>query len=73
LPSNIKQFLYNYENSKFIECNQDLVQINKFRKEKYEQNMTKNEVMMSSLKYVTRFLEDNQKHYWLFGGTLLGI
>ena len=64
-----KHFLYQYNNSKFIECNHKLAQsTSKFQK----QNPTKNQLYVSRFKYVKDFLESNQKVYWLIAGTLLG-
>ena len=70
IPSDLKSFLYNYQNSKFIECDRNLVKRNK--NSFYEQNVTKNERMMSSFRYFTNYLESIHMNYWLFGGTLLG-
>jgi hypothetical protein len=47
-----------------------MVKIN--RNSNYQQNSTKNEKMMSSLKYFLNYMDEIQKHYWLAGGTLLG-
>lgn len=73
VPSDINKFLFDYNNSKFLECNRTAVEANfKASKYKYFQNETINQRVKHTLKYLTNVLESSNKHYWLTGGTLLG-
>lgn len=64
IPSNINTFLFDFQNSKFIECNTTLTKIT--------QDKIKNKKFVKVLKYVTSKLENMNKRYWLSSGTLLG-
>jgi hypothetical protein len=64
IPSNIQQFLFDFQNSKFIECSSTL--------KKTPQDEVKNRIFLQALKYVTAKLENMRKTYWLSSGTLLG-
>ena len=78
MPANINKFLFDYKNSKFIECNRPLAEYNSnFFKienstEKYVQKKDKNEIIIKHLNYTISKLEMMSKRYWLAGGTLLG-
>jgi hypothetical protein len=72
IPSDIDQFFYDYNHSKFLECS------SKYAKESIQQmgnrykinEETKNQ--FKSIKNVTSILEGLRKKYWLAAGTLLG-
>ena len=72
IPSDIDQFLYDYNHSKFLECN------SKYAKESLK--LTGNGSGISaeaknkfkSIKNVTSILEKLRKKYWIAAGTLLG-
>lgn len=69
IPSPLKQFLFDYKHSKFIECRSDLAQI--IRK-KVTFNIKKSEKIIKSLRYLTNTLESMYKRYSILEGTLLG-
>ncbi len=69
IPSPVKQFLFDYDHSKFIECNHDLSIINAKDIEKNKNKLIK---VFNSLSYLTKSLESMHKHYALIEGTLLG-
>lgn len=71
MPGKLKQFKFDYDKSKFIECNRQLAMGNK-RKDKYMQNMDKSSRIIPRMVYVTRYLESIYTNYWLAAGTLLG-
>jgi hypothetical protein len=75
VPSNLKFFLFEYKNSKFIECNQDLRdEIFKIKGKNYSYlNATKENNAISVLEYIAKSLESLYKNYWISSGTLLGI
>lgn len=70
IPKNIQKFLYDYEHSKFIECNRTLADS---LQQTYAQNVDKSVKIVQSLKYLTLKLEEMYKNYWITSGTLLGI
>ena len=79
IPNDIDSFLFDYKNSKFIECNRPLAEYNlNFYKpinstsQNYSQNKQKNQLVLKYLNYTTTKLEKLSKRYWLAGGTLLG-
>ena len=78
IPANINSFLFDYKNSKFIECNRPLAEynLNFFKSinstQNYSQNIQKNQLVLKYLNYTTTKLEKLSKRYWLAGGTLLG-
>ena len=71
MPANIEKFLYDYKNSKFIECDHEMAQ-----KLKASSNYTENEERnMNIRKGLVKFSEVMDSlfiPYSLFGGTLLG-
>lgn len=73
IPNSLKRFLFDYDHSKFIECNSTLakrrIQVDGV---KYEQNREKNEQILKVIEYISEKLEGFSKHYWLAGGSLLG-
>ena len=69
VPLDIGNFLFQYQHSKFIECNHQLAEsTHKIQK----QNPIKNIFYVSRYRYVRDLLESNKKIYWLMSGTLLG-
>ena len=69
IPMPIQQFLFDYNHSKFLECNFEL---SKMHAKEIEKNMKKIKNVLKSLNYLTKTLESMQKHYSLLEGTLLG-
>jgi len=73
IPSNLNRFLFDYDHSKFIECNSSLANRNiQVNGKKYEQNHEKNAKISKVIEYISEKLENFSKHYWLAGGSLLG-
>ena len=73
IPDNLKRFFYDYNHSKFIECNSEMVKRNyELSNETYFQNKTLNEQRKPCLVYIAQQLESMYKTYWLSSGTLLG-
>ncbi len=72
--SNLRHFLYEYENSKFLECNRTTQNQNKKRLgPTYEINEHKKRNYTDVIEYVANSLESYYKNYWLESGTLLGL
>ena len=69
IPSPIKNFFFDYKQSKFIECNKKLSKLNN---SKLDRNREKFSKVLSSLKYLTRNLERMEIRYSLLAGTVLG-
>lgn len=69
VPQDTSYFLYQYQHSKFIECNHELAETTS---KTQKQNPIKNIFYVSRFKYVRDLLESNKKIYWLMSGTLLG-
>ena len=73
IPANIKKFIFDYNVSKFIECNRTLADHNlRVIGEKYKQNEERNKMLLPVMSHISKTLERLYKHYWLAGGTLLG-
>jgi hypothetical protein len=73
VPFDIKRFLYDYGHSVMHECNRGLADANyKNSNGRYQQNIERNEKILSGLSYIITSLESQYKHYWLDSGTLLG-
>jgi hypothetical protein len=78
VPSDINHFIFDYYNSKFIECNRPLAEYNaNFYQQtnstqNYTQNLAKNEIYIKYLNHTISKLDSLSKRYWLAGGTLLG-
>ena len=71
--SDTDKFLYDYEHSKFIECNRKHAEESKKQMGKtYETGDIQNVKARHGLTYVKSVLEDFRKNYWLAAGTLLG-
>jgi len=70
ITSNPKRFAYDYEHSRFIECNTVSAQITM---KKYPQDWNKNRNILPSMIYIRNMIEGFYKKYWLMSGTLLGI
>ena len=70
IPADIKNYLFEYDHSAFLECNVDLAY--KILSFTYKQNKQKNEEIEKSINFITKKLESFNVHYWLGGGTLLG-
>ena len=67
------ELLFDYNHSRFLECNTQLAKKNleKIGK-KYIQNEKKNKMISVVTGHLSETLEKFEKHYWLAGGTLLG-
>ena len=73
IADNLKQYLFDYNASEFIECNHTLAAMNlNTTNYTYAQNLLKNSKVLPSLRHLVNKLEKLQKHYWLAAGTLLG-
>ena len=73
VTQNVKRLLFDYKNSRFIECDRSLANRNLVvNGSSYKQDLKKNGMISSKLEYVTSELENMHRHYWLAGGTLLG-
>ena len=70
VPKDIKKFLFDYDHSKFIECNREMAR--DLISESYHQNQRINKEVEPNMIYITKKLESLNIHYWLSGGTLLG-
>ncbi len=74
IHSNLKHFLYEYENSKFLECNRTMLKENQKKLgPSYAIDEKKKNRIASDIEYVANSLESFYKKYWLDSGTLLGI
>ena len=69
MPTNPGKFVYDYQYSKFIECNRTSADI---VMQKYPQNIEKNKNLISSMMYIRSVIEGMRKPYWLMSGTVLG-
>ena len=71
IPNKLPNFLFDYNHSRFVECNRELavatLSLN------FTQNKTLNNRINSNVNYFQTSLLDLKKRYWLAGGTLLGI
>ncbi len=73
VPSKLKQFLFDYDHSKFIECNREMAKMNlKKIGPSYAQNIKRNKMISKVTEHISDTLDSFYKHYWLAGGTLLG-
>jgi hypothetical protein len=73
VPSKIDDFLFDYESSKFLECNRELAFENlNTLGANYTQNLKRNKMLQPVISHISKTLEKLHKHYWLAGGTLLG-
>lgn len=70
VPSNIKQFAYDYAQSTFKECNMKMAY--KMSKS-HKQDAVKNKNFFEKMKYVKEELEALNIQYWLSSGSLLGL
>ena len=74
IPENIQSYLYDYSHSKFIECNHELSKLNfKLSNGSYNQNLTRNKLIMPCMNQIVSIMESMHKSYWLSSGSLLGI
>jgi hypothetical protein len=73
IPSDFKRFLFDYNNSEFIECNRTLFKMNAKLLQNSKRNKTLKSLLATRLHSVTSKLEDYHKSYWLAAGTLLGL
>ena len=71
VPMDIERFHYDYEHSKFLECNRELAR--QVLVGTYKQNNEKNKRLSKPASHIQDILQSFNKHYWLAGGTLLGI
>jgi hypothetical protein len=73
IPENLDRFFYDYDHSKFLECNSELAQQNyQLSNGNYAQNTFRNERMMPCFVHAIQQLESMYKNYWLSSGSLLG-
>lgn len=73
IPLNIKKFLFDYENSKFYECNKTVAKdIINLMGSNHTQNMTHNDRILNGFKYFSTTMESLYIKYTLTAGTLLG-
>ena len=73
VPSNLESFLFEYDHSKFLECNREMAKANLRRMgPTYRQNLKRNKMIAKVTEHISDTLESFNKHYWLAGGTLLG-
>lgn len=73
IPAKLDEFLFDYESSKFLECNRELAYENLNNLgSNYTQDLKKNKMLQPVLGHISKTLEKLRKHYWLAGGTLLG-
>ena len=70
VPTPLHKFFYDYNHSKFLECNQELANKNQLALNKDDKNLDK---ILNSLNYLTKNLEEMKKNYALVQGTLLGM
>ena len=69
VPDNLKKFLFDYEQSRFIECNRTLANNNvKLMGANYTQNSKRNKMISGVITHISDSLESFYKHYWLAGG-----
>ena len=75
IPSNIKKFLFDYEHSKFIECNRSMAKINRnLNKTNYGSKHKKREKEIPvCLEHMLNYLDKNYKRFWMVSGTMLGM
>ncbi len=71
-PRNISHFLWLYNTSEFIPCNENLSEQMKNEYRLY-QNTSQVDLIIPSMRNIISGLNKLEKHYWLAGGTLLGI
>lgn len=70
-PNNVSHFLWLYQTSKFLSCDQNLA--NRMKNEyKLYQNENQQNLTVEPMKYIAQSLDLLEKRYWLAGGTLLG-
>ena len=72
IPINLEMFLFNYEHSKFLECNRTLAVKVAEKNTNYSQNILLNQKTRPCMVYIAEKFEHLQKRYWLAAGTLLG-
>lgn len=70
-PQDFSHFLWLYETSEFLHCNQTLA-IEMEQKYKLYQNASQLKLTVVPMRTVAAGLDKLEKHYWLAGGTLLG-
>jgi hypothetical protein len=75
-PTDLNKFLYDYNHSKFIECNRKYAEESRRYKqnqgEKYQSEDIQKLKARHGLNHVKSVLEGLRKNYWLAAGTLLG-
>jgi hypothetical protein len=73
IPKDTSQFLYDYNQSKFIECNSELAQKNFIKMgANYTEKAHFKHIISNCTTKLTGFLESKQKYYFLTAGSLLG-
>ena len=73
IPINLKEFLFKYNHSKFLECYQNLPNFDpKIIEYNGEQYLEKNKSIRPHIKYLKKYFESMYKNFWIVSGTLLG-
>ena len=73
IPSDLDQFLFDYDHSAFLECNRELAEsTSKQMGAKYVNQDKRLSMIGQTIQYLGDTLSSFKKHYWLAGGTLLG-
>ena len=73
IPNDTNQYLYDYDFSKFIDCNKHLHnEISKTYNASMKSNLIKKSKLTPCLFELTKVLESMKKRYWLTSGGLLG-
>jgi fukutin len=73
VPFDYNSFIYDYEHSTFLECDQELAQeVLQKMGSSYAQDPKKNEKILSEAVYIRNFLEGKKINYLILGGSLIG-
>ncbi|CAF1098910.1 unnamed protein product [Adineta steineri] len=70
-PRNVSHFLWLYNTSEFLECNQNLANHMENKYNLY-QNKSQLNLTILPMRTIVNALNNLEKHHWLAGGTLLG-
>jgi hypothetical protein len=73
IPENLKKFFYDYNHSKFLECNSEMAKMSFLLSNgTYRQNESQNKKIKPCFVNIAQELENMFVPYWLSSGTLLG-
>ena len=73
IPINLKEFLFKYNHSKFLECYQNLPNFDpQIIIYNGEQDLEKNKSLRPYIKFMKTYFESIYKNFWIVSGTLLG-